>query len=119
MLSVDYNKKIFLMDGTKIDIDISIPISYAKDIDIKDKNFVEEIIVSQIIGGIKNAIKDYQQSELPDIFIRNQYFCVTNKLNMGIYGMFLCNDDIIVDADAISNIRRVKSAYIFRPRSRT
>lgn len=106
-------KKICLMDGTNINIRINIPLDGYYQIDEKKDEFITDIIINQVLRGLKQAIASYKNSELPNKFLHPQVFYITNELPFYTLGAFqLVGDDIIVDADAISNIRKTSSDFL-------
>lgn len=103
---------------TKIDrnitIDTDVVLTFNREVrdDIDDSFFVDQIIY-QGVEGVKSSIRKYESSELPTRFLEGQRFVVTNKLPFYIYGYFyLPNDDIVLDADSISNIRRIEASFL-------
>lgn len=96
-------------------VDTDILVTFEEEVrdDIDDSLLVNTLIY-QSVEGIKSAIRKYEESELPNRFLKGQRFIATNKLHRHIYGYFyLSNDDIVLDADAISNIRRIESSFLF------
>lgn len=105
-------KKIVLADDININIDLSIPIF--TDRVIEDDGFIDDIMIKQCLRGLKEAISTYKSSELPDRFISGQEIIITNDLPEGIYGaMSMIGDMMLIEADAISDIRPVKASYLF------
>ena len=103
-------KDIVLLDGRSVTIDIAIPIR--GEAIVTDDDFIEEILIGQVTRGLKGAISDYKKSELPDKFIQDQKFIITNKLPWNVAGFFNPETDTIcADADVMSNITRCKANY--------
>lgn len=103
-------KEVVLLDGQKVTIDIAIPIR--GEVVVTDDDFIKEILVNQVIRGLKGAISDYKRSELPDKFIQDQRFIITNKLPWNVAGFFnLETDTIYADADVMSDITRCRANY--------
>lgn len=105
------DKKIVLMDGKKITIDIDIPFEGELD-ETCDYSFIEEMIISGLYRGTKEAIDSYQASELPNKFIENQKFIVTNNLPSDVLGRCSESADIYLDADAMQGIRSVSANFL-------
>lgn len=106
-------KKICLLDGTKIEININIPLGDYCIIDEKKDEFMTDILTNQILNGLRHSLDAYKNSELPNKFLHPQIFIVTNELPFYMLGAFhLVGDNIVVDADAISNIRRTSSDFL-------
>ena len=104
-------KDICLMDGSKIKVDIRIPLRYDSVLDEEQDEWVKEMMVNQVIRGIKESIDAYKASELPNKFLYPQTYVITNE--SPYLGTFISGcDDIILDADGISDIRRVKNSFI-------
>lgn len=96
-----------------VDTDILLTFDSEVRDDIDDKEFVD-IIVSQGLRNIKKLIQAYEQCDLPNIFLTDQRFIITNKLPSSIHGYYsIPSDDIVLDADSISNIRRIESSFLF------
>lgn len=107
------NKNIMLLDGTKISIDISLPVSDIYDVGEERYYFVSDIMINQVLRGLRKSIDAYKSSELPDKYLNFQEYIVTNNIPYGILGAFrLVGDDIIVEADAISGIRPTSAAFL-------
>ena len=107
-------KKIFLPKSlATAEINIKIPLSDSAVIR-EDDDFIDNILVNQYCNGLESAVFDFENSELPSIFINGQRFLITNNLPVGFYGLFcLTEDDLIVaDADTISNIRKLRASYL-------
>jgi len=103
-------KDIVLLDGQRVTIDIAIPIR--GEVIVTDDDFIKEILVNQITRGLKGAISDYKKSELPDKFIQDQKFIITNKLPWNVAGFFNPDTDTIyADADVISDFTCCKANY--------
>ncbi len=96
-------------------VDTDILVTFEEEVrDDIDDSFLVNTLIYQSVEGIKSAIRKYEESELPNRFLKGQRFIATNKLHRHIYGYFyLPNDDIVLDADAISNIRRIESSFLF------
>lgn len=96
-------------------VDTDILLTFDEEVrDDIDDSFLVKTVIYQSVEGIKSAIHKYEESELPNRFLEGQRFVVTNKLPSHIYGYFyLPNDDIVLDADAVSNIRRIESSFLF------
>lgn len=106
-------KNVCLMDGTKIKVDIRIPLSYESVLDDSQDEWVMEILNNQVIRGLRQTIDAYKESELPDRFLYPQNYIITNVISENTLGAFcLVGDDIIVDADTISNITATKSSFL-------
>ena len=104
-------KDICLMDGTKIKIDIQIPLKYDVAIDKRNEEFVEQIMIEQFLRGLKESIAAYKASELPDRFLYPQEYIITNVTPfLGTY--FLLGDDIMISADGISNITGTENTFL-------
>lgn len=113
MQCVYIDKKYFLPEGIDIHLDIEIPLSDSAVIP-EDNSFMEDMLANQCITGLRGAIEDYKRSELPNAFLTPQEITITNKLPFEIYGAFtLIGDEMFVDADAISDIRRIQSSFLF------
>lgn len=107
------NKEIMLLDGTRISIDISIPIYDLMDVAEERVEFVTDILVNQVLRGLRSSIESYKNSELPNKYLQFQTFIVTNKIPFTIAGAFkLDGDDIIVEADSISDIRPISASFL-------
>lgn len=50
-------KNIMLFDGTKICIDIAIPVSNILDVTEKRYDFVSDIMINQVLRGLKKSIE--------------------------------------------------------------
>ena len=96
-------------------VDTDILVTFEEEVrDDIDDSFLVNTLIYQSVEGIKSAIRRYEESGLPNRFLKGQRFIATNKLHRHIYGYFyLPNDDIVLDADAISNIRRIESSFLF------
>lgn len=96
-----------------VETDIKLKFQREVDDDIDD-TFITDIITEHGEESIKKCIRAYEQSELPDVFLKGQKFILTNQLPYYIYGyLYLPNDDIVLDIDTINNIRRVESTFLF------
>lgn len=114
MQSKIIKKDICLFDGTKIKIDINIPLSDDVPEERINDELFDDILINQLLQGLKDSIAAYKNSELPNSFLHPQKIIITNILPMKLYGAFnIIGDDIIVDADAISNIRRIGNGFLF------
>lgn len=104
-------KDICLMDGTKIKIDIQIPLEYDIPIDKINEEFVEQTMIEQFLRGLRESISAYKASELPDRFLYPQEYIITNVTPfLGTY--FLMGDDIMISADGISNITGTENTFL-------
>lgn len=104
-------KDICLMDGTKIQVDIQIPLEFDVAIDKKSEEWVEKMMIEQVLRGLKESIAAYKNSELSDRFLYPQKYIITNVTPfLGTY--FLIGDDIMVDADGISNITVTENTFL-------
>lgn len=106
------DKNIVLLDGKSITIDIDIPFNGELD-ENRDYSFIEDIMIQGLYRGTKEALEDYQQSELPNKFIEQQKIVVTNNLPECILGVCDVFNDIYLDADAMQGIRNVKPSFLF------
>lgn len=105
-------KKIWLENGVNISIDLEIPLSC--DAITFDDSMIEDVLINQCLRGMREAIITYKQSELPDMFLDGQEIIITNQLPGEIYGaMSMIGDIMLVDADAISDIRPIKASFLF------
>lgn len=106
-------KDICLMDGTRIKVDIHIPLRYESVLDDSQDEWIMEMLNNQVIIGLRRSIDAYKSSELPNKFLYPQNYIITNEVPQGAFGAFyLDGDDIIVEADTISNIGKVKSSFL-------
>lgn len=98
-----------------ITVDTDIKLTFDREVDDNiDDSFVVDTIIYQGLNSIKRSISAYEQSDLPNRFLEGQRFILTNKLPYYIYGYFyLPNDDIVLDADSMNNIRRVEANFLF------
>lgn len=105
-------KEIYLPEGIDVLVDIDIPLSINV-LSEKDDSMMDEMLINQVYRGIKGALEDYRNSELPDKFLVGQKFIITNKMPLNTHGRFyLIGDDIMVDADSISGIRRIDASFL-------
>lgn len=106
------NKEIALLDGIRITIDIDILLSDTAIIREED-SFIDDMLVNQVLNGLKDSIERYKESEMPNKFIKNQRYIITNKLPSNIKGVFSSiRDEIYVDADVISGITNLGAAFL-------
>ncbi len=106
-------KNVCLMDGTKIKVDISIPLRSESVLDESQEEWVMEMLNNQVIRGLTSSIDAYKNSELPNRFLYPQNYTITNSMPADALGAFcLRGDDIFIDADAISNIGRISSSFL-------
>lgn len=95
-----------------VDTDVVIPFEQEVRGDIDD-SFIVETIINQGLRGLKESIKKYEESDLPNRFLEGQRFVITNKLPFYVYGYFyLPNDDIVLDSDTMTNIRRIEASFL-------
>lgn len=113
MIKKEIQKEIVALDGSySIKVDLSIPLGYHVVVPIED-DFVDNILINQVTNGLKQAIREYQSSELPERFITGQRYVITNSLPDGILGAYdIPTDEIYFDADMISGIMDVKPTFI-------
>ena len=112
MFDYQINKNICLLDGTKIFIDLSIPLE-CKVTDESEDEVIEGTIISQLLNGFKEGKKAYENSALPDKYLSRSKFIITNKLEYGVGGVFrLKTDEILFDANGMSGITETPS-YLF------
>ncbi|MDE5630707.1 MAG: M48 family metalloprotease [Bacilli bacterium] len=106
-------KDICLMDGTRIKVDIHIPLRFNSVLDESQDEWVMEMLNNQVLKGLRDSIAAYKNSELPDKFLYPQKYTITNVFPEKVLGAFcLDGDDIIVDADTISNIGKTESSFL-------
>lgn len=111
MAIVRINKKVYEWDEYLAEFDIGI--SVRDDSEIRDTDFIEEMLINQCNKGLKLSRDSYKNSELPDAFIKEQKYLITNELPNGILGMYdPTTDQVCFDADTISDIKLPEAAYI-------
>ncbi len=115
MGSKKIQSNISLNDNISVQIDIEINLNKRlEEINDDVDKFVTKNIIAQELRSLKSSIETYKESELPNVFLNNQKFIVTDKLPFQIFGYFyLPNDDIVLDADTVSNIRSVGANFLF------
>lgn len=106
------NRKLTLEGNINIYFDLEIPLGIPS-INFDDSD-IENMLINQYLRGIRSAILSYRNSELPSVFLEDQNIVVTNKLPEDIYGaMTMVGDTMIIDADAISDIRAIEASFLF------
>lgn len=111
MAIVRINKQVYEWEEYLAEFDIDIPVRGEGEITGED--FMEEMLINQCKRGLKLSRDSYKESELPDIFIKEQKYLITNGLPDGILGMYNpVTDQVCFDADTISDIKKVEAAYI-------
>ena len=108
---VPVKKDIMLFDGSKIKIDTDIRVNGPIVINEKDSENGVDMLIEQYLRSVKNTINSYKKTELPDIFIKDQEYIVTDvsyhdyEMYHRILGAFnLLYDQILFDPDSISGI---------------
>ena len=111
-MNKNINKKIYLLKhNNNVLVDVSIPIK-RNILSPKDDDWMIDCLCNQYKNGLQEALNQYDNSPLPKKYIDGQDFIVT-ILPREIIGHFIYfNDEIYVDADAISNIRRTNAANL-------
>lgn len=105
-------KKTYLPEHkNNVLVDVSIPIK-RNVLSPSDDDWMTNYLYNQYKNGLKETINQYDNSPLPKKYIDGQEFIVT-ILPREILGCFYyINDEIYVDADAISNIKRINAAFL-------
>ena len=112
MLTYKIRKDICLMDGTKVDISINIPIEEKYTSEQEDE-FIESMIIDQLMRGFNTGKEAYEASELPNKFLNYSKFHISNQLEYPILGIHHGDThDISFDSNAISGIG-VSPDYLF------
>ena len=79
----------------------------------KDEDLINNIIINQIIFNLDKCIKAYEKSELPDRFINQQSFIITNSIPKDLFGCYMYNGDIYLNPDVLSGICFLSNKFIF------
>lgn len=109
-------KKIYLPKyNNDVHIHIITPVNdnRVKSLTEKDEELINETIINQILFNLDKCIKAYEKSELPDCFINQQSFIITNSIPKDIFGCYMYNGDIYFNPNVLSGIYFPSNKFIF------
>ena len=107
------NKGIYLPKYENI-VNVNVSLDYDPTTIINADEQFESKIDDVYVSNISDALDQYGKSYLPSMYIEGLYFNVTNDIPEHLTGVFnLVDDDMIVNADYINNVRKIKLLYLF------
>lgn len=111
-MNKNIKKTIFLpKHNNNVLVDVSIPIE-RNILSPSDDEWMANCLCNQYKNGLKEALNQYDNSPLPKKYIDGQDFIVTILPREILGGFSYIDDKIYVDADAISNIKRINATFL-------
>ena len=78
-----------------------------------DEDLIHEVIINQMVNNLNKCIEAYESSPLPDCFIDQQSFIITNNIPKDIYGSYMLNGDIYFNPNVLSDLYHISNKFIF------